>query len=102
MPARAISRRRERRFLALIEGGATISEASRAAQVSRTTIYRRAEADPAFAELLNAAREHRAPDPLPIEPFDWREVATQLETDHPEHWALPGGEPFAEFDFDPP
>jgi hypothetical protein len=40
-------RRRQRGLLTPIEAGATISEASRDAQVSRTTIYRRAHEDAA-------------------------------------------------------
>jgi transposase len=97
MPAHAtLTRKRERRALALIGGGASVAEASRAIEVSRSTFYRRVRSDPLFAELLRAAREQRAPDPVPVEPPDWREIARQLEREHPEHWALPDP-----FDFDP-
>jgi hypothetical protein len=56
MPAHAISRRRERRFLALVEAGATLAEAALAAQVSRQTVYRRARSDASFAHCLDLAR----------------------------------------------
>jgi hypothetical protein len=99
MPAHAISRRRERRFLVLIEAGATISEAARAVQVSRQTVYGRAAEDLAFAHRLELARV-RLPGPPPVD--DWRVIARQLETEHPQDWALPGdaGDPFDTFDFD--
>ena len=91
MPAPAkFTPRRERRLLALIEGGATIAEASRAVEISRQALYDRTRADVFFAERLRAARESRAPalageTELP----DWREAAEQLEREYPERWALP-------------
>jgi hypothetical protein len=79
----------------LIGAGATISEAARAVQVARQTVYRRAAEDLAFAHRLDLARV-RVPGPPPVD--DWRVIARQLETEHPEDWALPGvGDTF---DFD--
>jgi hypothetical protein len=49
MPAHAIPRRRERRFLVLVEAGATVSEASRAVGISRMIVHRRTRADAPFA-----------------------------------------------------
>jgi hypothetical protein len=85
MPAHAISRRRERRFLALIEAGATIAEACRAVEISRPTVYRRVRDDASFAYRLGLARA-RPPGP-PVE--DWRAAAAILESNFPERWALP-------------
>jgi hypothetical protein len=84
MPAHAITRRRERRLLALIEAGASISEASRATQVSRTTVYRHTRADTTFAHRLDRARVRVAGPPVE----DWRTAAAFLEREHPEQWAL--------------
>jgi hypothetical protein len=58
--------RRERRLLALIGAGASVAEAARAVEISRQVLYRHARADPAFAELLRAARERRDPDPFAV------------------------------------
>ena len=76
------TRRRERRLLTLIEAGATISEASRAVQVSRTTIYRRAHEDAAFAHRLDLARVLVTGPPLE----DWTAAAAFLEHEHPKRW----------------
>ncbi len=73
MPAHAkFTRRRERRLLALIENGATISEASRALEVSRQTVYRRARADAFFAVELRAARTQTCAPVGEVAPLDWR------------------------------
>jgi hypothetical protein len=100
MPAHPISRRRQRRFLLLIEAGASISEAARAAQVSRATVYRRAAMDLAFAHRLDLARV-RLPGPPAVD--DWRMIARRLEASDPLRWSLSGdsGAPFDAFDFDP-
>jgi hypothetical protein len=92
---------RERRLLALLTFGESLTAASRAVGVTTTTVNRHRRADPAFAERLSAARENRAPDPLPIEPTNWREVAAQLEAENPERWASPGDPLDAFRDFDP-
>jgi hypothetical protein len=86
------SRRRERRFLALVEAGATVAEACRAVGVSRTTIYRRARDVSEFAHRLDLARAPVAgpPDGALGDPLDWREIASRLEAESPERWALPG------------
>ena len=90
MPAPAkFTPRRERRPLPLIGAGASVAEAARAVEISRQVLYRHARADPVFAELLRAAREQRDPDPFAVEPPDWREIAAQLELEHPDRWALP-------------
>ena len=81
-----LTRRRERRVLALIAGGATIAEASRAVEVSRQTLYRHARADATFSAQLDAARERL---PAMVEPLDWRAAAQYLEREHPERWRLP-------------
>jgi hypothetical protein len=83
--AHAISRRRERRFLQLVEAGATIAEAARATRISRETIYRRRREDVTFAQRLDLARL-RVPGP-PVE--DWTVAAAWLETAHPERWSVP-------------
>ena len=77
-----VTRRRERRLLTLIEAGATVSEASRAAQVSRSTIYRRAREDEAFAHRHDLARVRVTGPPLE----DWTAAAAFLEHEHPERW----------------
>jgi len=64
--------------------------------VSSTAVRTHAQRHPAFAERLRADRENRSPALTPVEPFDWRVAAEQLERDYPERWAVP--EPF---DFDP-
>jgi len=73
------TRRRERGLLTLIEADATVSEASRDAQVSRTTIYRRAHEDAAFAHRLDLARVRVTGPPLE----DWTAAAAFLEYEHP-------------------
>lgn len=88
MPAPVkLTTRRERRLLTLIENGASVAEASRAIEVSRTSIYRRARADASFAMRLQLARGrgHRAA----IAAGDWSASTKMAETDSPEHWALP-------------
>jgi hypothetical protein len=69
-----------------------------AVEVSRTTIYRRAHDDPAFACRLDLARVPVTGPP--DDPLDWTVVARQLEAEDPMRWALPGGsgDPF---NFDP-
>ena len=87
MPRAKFTRRRERRFLALLDAGASVAEAARAVQLSRMTIYRHAQADPVFAHHLDVARLGLCP---PVElPDDWREAAAFLESAFPERWALP-------------
>jgi hypothetical protein len=106
MPAPAkFTRRRERRLLTLIEGGATIAEACRAVEISRQALYDRARDDVLFGERLRDAREQRTPALDSIDALDWREAARRLEADDPLRWALKGsGEPFDPLDgesFDP-
>jgi hypothetical protein len=99
MPAHAISRRRERRFLVLIAAGATISEAARAVQVSRQAVYCHAHKDLAFAHRLDLARV-RVPGPPLVE--DWRVIAKRLEVNDPLRWANTGDSGDSlDFDFDP-
>jgi hypothetical protein len=90
---------RERRLLTLLTIGEPLEAACRAINVSSTSVRKRARRDPEFAERVAAARERRAP--TLVQP-DWREIAAQLEAEHPERWALPddGGDPFDGFDFD--
>jgi hypothetical protein len=95
VPRPKFTQRRERRFLALLDAGASVAEAARAVQLSRMTIYRHAQADPLFAHHLELARI-RLPGP-PVELDDhWRETAAFLKQTAPERWALPT------FDIDPP
>jgi hypothetical protein len=93
-----ITRRRERRFLALVAAGATISEAGRAVSVSRSTIYTHARASPAFRDRLIVARAGQSAVALD-EPDDWRAVARRLEQSAPERWSRPDPiDSFREFD----
>jgi hypothetical protein len=95
--------KRERRLLALLAFGESLSAASRAIGVSTRTVKRHRRADPVFDEAVRAARENRVPAFVPIEPMDWREVARRLEASDPLRWALRGDplDAFAAFDFDP-
>jgi transposase len=87
MPAHAkLTARRERRLIELVESGARIAEASRAVEVSRMTVYRHTQTDPAFAARLRAARTGT---PAPVELVDWREIAEQLERENPLEWGPP-------------
>ena len=88
------------RLVALLESGATITDAAFALGVSRRTIERwRARAwsreprDAPFVELERRVRDALAaqtpsatPDELELE--DWRELAARLEADDPLRWAL--------------
>jgi hypothetical protein len=89
--------KRQTRLLALLTMGESLAAAARAVNVSCNTVNRHRRADPVFAEAVRAAREQRVPE-LVVEVPDWRVIAAQLEREHPERWALPGGDPF---DFDP-
>lgn len=74
--------RRETRLLALLVFGEPLECACRAIGVSSTAVRKRMARDRAFAERVQVARSHRR------EPDDWRELAAQLEAEHPERWAL--------------
>jgi hypothetical protein len=99
VPAHAKLRgRRETRLLALLSLGEPLAAACRAVGVAPATVNRHRRADPAFAELVRAAREFGAPA-LIADP-DWREIAAQLQAEDPARWAPPG-DAFDAFDFDP-
>jgi hypothetical protein len=93
---------RETRLLALLAFGESFEASCRAIGISSTAVRARARRDPEFAARLAAARENR--EPTLIEP-NWRQVAAQLEVEHPSRWKLrdDGYDPLDSFadEFDP-
>lgn len=85
MPARAkLTRRRERRLIALLEAGESLAAACRAIDVSAEAVRRKAIRDPMFSARVAAARGGRAPTRRPL---DWLIARKQLEHQHPQRWA---------------
>jgi hypothetical protein len=67
VPARMkLKGRRERRLLALLAFGESLTAACRAVGVSTVTVNRHRRAYPAFAEQLHAARENRVAAVIPF------------------------------------
>jgi hypothetical protein len=81
-----LTRGRETRLLGLLTFGESLEAACRAVQVSSTAVRKRADRDPIFAERLRVAR---AGHPAPVELRDWRDIAAQLEREHPLRWGPP-------------
>jgi hypothetical protein len=92
---------RETRLLALLTFGESLEASCRAIDISSTAIRKRMQRDPAFAQRLTVAREHRVHANSTTVEIDWREAAARLEASDPLHWALPGNGADA-FNFDPP